>query len=371
MTENELREKVVNTAIKYLGCKESDGSHKKIIDIYNEHKPLARGYKVTYKDAWCATFVSAVSILCELTDIMPTECSCGAMITLYQKLGKWVENDAYVPKIGDILMYDWDDNGVGDNTGAPDHVGIVTKVSGTTITVIEGNKSDAVAYRTMTVNGKYIRGYCTPDYASKATTSATSSAATAAKPATPSTDSGTTLNRASKWQGKVTASSLNVRTWAGTANPTCSFSPLKKDTIVDVCDSVKASDGAVWYYIKYGDKYGFVHSTYIKEYTAPAATPAPAPSTPSNSSSSTSTSTSSTEYAKSFSASIAGTYKVTASSGLNLRSGAGTNFAVKCTIPKGDKVNCYGYYTTVGSTKWYYVAYKTYTGFVSSTYLSK
>ena len=74
MTELEVRQKVLNTAKQYLGCKESDGSHKKIIDIYNGHKPLARGYAVKYTDAWCATFVSAVSILCGYTDIMFTEC---------------------------------------------------------------------------------------------------------------------------------------------------------------------------------------------------------------------------------------------------------------------------------------------------------
>ena len=43
MTEKELRAKVVSIAEGFLGCKESDGSHKKIIDLYNSHKPLARG----------------------------------------------------------------------------------------------------------------------------------------------------------------------------------------------------------------------------------------------------------------------------------------------------------------------------------------
>ena len=43
MTEKELRQKVVATAESYVGCKEADGSHRKIIDLYNSHKPLARG----------------------------------------------------------------------------------------------------------------------------------------------------------------------------------------------------------------------------------------------------------------------------------------------------------------------------------------
>ena len=168
MTEKELRAKVVSIAEKYLGCKESNGSHRKIIDLYNSHKPLARGYPVKYTDAWCATFVSAVFIEAGLTEIAPTECGCGAMINLYKKIGRWEENDAYVPSPGDVVMYDWQDNGVGDNTGAADHVGIVASVSGNSIKVIEGNMSDAVGYRTLRVNGKYIRGYCLPKYAAKA-----------------------------------------------------------------------------------------------------------------------------------------------------------------------------------------------------------
>lgn len=60
--------------------KESDDNHKEIIDMYNSHKPLARGYAVTYTDAWCATFVSAVAIKCSLTDILPIECGCGQVM---------------------------------------------------------------------------------------------------------------------------------------------------------------------------------------------------------------------------------------------------------------------------------------------------
>ena len=87
MTEKEIRAKVVNTAVAWLGCKESDGSHKKIIDVYNGHTPRARGYKVTYTDAWCATFVSAVAIKAGYTDIIPLECGCNQFITLAKTLG--------------------------------------------------------------------------------------------------------------------------------------------------------------------------------------------------------------------------------------------------------------------------------------------
>lgn len=168
MTEIELRNHVVVTAEQWLGCKESNGTHKPIIDLYNSHKPLARSYPVKYTDEWCATYVSAVAIACGLTDIMPTECSCSKMVELYKKKGGWQEADDYVPKVGDVVMYDWGDSGSGDNKGNPDHVGIVAFISGNSMKIIEGNISNSVAYRALSVNGKYIRGYCLPDYASKA-----------------------------------------------------------------------------------------------------------------------------------------------------------------------------------------------------------
>ncbi|MFR7474707.1 hypothetical protein [Frisingicoccus sp.] len=117
MTEKEIRSKVVEIAKGWLGCKESDGSHKKIIDTYNACKPLPRSYAVKYTDAWCTTFASAVGIKAGLTDIIPRECSCNQFIQLAKNMGIWVENDAYTPSAGDMILYDWDDNGVGDNTG--------------------------------------------------------------------------------------------------------------------------------------------------------------------------------------------------------------------------------------------------------------
>jgi len=78
-----------------------------------------------------------------------------------------VEEDAYVPQPGDYIFYDWDDKGMGDCAGWPEHVGIVESIHDNIIRVVEGNKEDAVGYRQIAVNGKYIRGYGTPDYASK------------------------------------------------------------------------------------------------------------------------------------------------------------------------------------------------------------
>ena len=167
-TEQELRQSVVNVMRGWLGYNEKNGKFRSIIDLYNTQQPLPRGYKVQYTDEWCATTVTAAGIQAGLHDIILGECSCSRMIALYQAVGRWMENDAYRPQPGDIIMYDWDDTGAGENKGAPEHVGIVAEVNGNTLTIIEGNKGQAVATRTMAVNGRYIRGYCLPDYAGKA-----------------------------------------------------------------------------------------------------------------------------------------------------------------------------------------------------------
>ena len=81
-----------------------------------------------------------------------------------------------------------------------------------------------------------------------------------------------------------------------------------------------------------------------------------------------------TDKAQGYSANLSGTYTVTASA-LNIRHGAGTGKSIMVTIPKGTKVQCYGYYTNRLGVKWYYVAFTYrnvyYEGFASSVYLRK
>lgn len=264
------RSAVVKLAQSWIGKKESDGSFKEIIDIYNTlpTAQLPRRTKMLYSWEWCACTWSALAVKLGYTDIMPIEISCYYIIERAKEMGIWVESDSYVPKPADAILYDWNDSGNGDNKGNPDHIGVVEKVVGNTITVIEGNYSNAVKRRKLKVNGKYIRGYITPKYDAEPETS------------------------------------KNTSTQTSTATK-----------------SVKATD-----------------------------------------------------YAQKKLASLAGTYKVTASA-LNVRHGAGTSKKIMVAIPKNTQVKCYGYYTTVSGTKWLYVqfTYKgvKYTGFCSSKYLSK
>ena len=203
MTENELRQLYVDTMCSWEGLNVADGSHKKIIDIYNNDKPLPANYKVKYTDAWCATTVSAAAIMAGLTDIIPKECSCGRMISGLQKIGRYIERDDYTPKKGDIIFFDWQDTGIGDNTGWPDHVGVVRDINGDTITTIEGNISKKVGGRTLKVNSKYIRGYGIPDFATKAKSMSPS--------VIPTPSPTPTIVTPSKKMLTVTANTLNIR----------------------------------------------------------------------------------------------------------------------------------------------------------------
>ena len=167
MTETEIRQKVVDTASARLGTQEGSARHADILNIYNAQRPLPRGTRMLSTWPWCAAFVSTVSLQCGLRDIMPTECGCPPMIRLYQDIGRWVEDDAYVPSPGDVIFYDWQDSGAGDNIGQSDHVGIVVACTNGTMTIIEGNCDNAVKLRQIAVNARYIRGYGCPDYAKK------------------------------------------------------------------------------------------------------------------------------------------------------------------------------------------------------------
>lgn len=163
-SEAALRLQLVHTAEGWHGASELYNSHKPIIDIYNGHEPLAVGYLVQYSDNWCAAFVSCAAIQCHLTDIIPTECGCQRQIALFEDLGRWEENDDYVPLPGDIIYYS-SKGASGDNQAWSDHVGIVVGTHDDWIKVIEGNYLGMVEYRIIHIGDGYIRGYGLPDYA--------------------------------------------------------------------------------------------------------------------------------------------------------------------------------------------------------------
>lgn len=166
--EKDARLEVVAQAETWLGTLEGFAGHEELVQLYNAHEPLAQGYEMTVDDNWCAAFGSVIAIQTKNTDIIPTECGCERQIGLWQELGRWVEDDNYIPLPGDYIYYAWDEGwDLGDCTGWADHVGIVVGTAGPFIKVIEGNYSDQVAYHTILIGNYQVRGYGLPDYGSK------------------------------------------------------------------------------------------------------------------------------------------------------------------------------------------------------------
>lgn len=239
---------IIAQAKSWLGKKESDGSFKEIIDVYNSHKPLARGYKVKYTDSWCATFVSAVAIKCGATNILPTECGCEKMIDKYKALGVWKEDENRTPNAGDIIFYDWNDKGVGDNKGWSDHVGIVEKVNDGKITVIEGNYNESVKRRVIAINAVNIRGYAVPKYDKEVVQS--KPAVSVSKPAVQSTAK-------TYKSGDIIKLKEGARYWNGVPIPAWVF----KKTLYY---RGKNKNGVVFSTLKTGAVTGVVKPEYVK-----------------------------------------------------------------------------------------------------------
>lgn len=171
------RNDVVNRMLAWEGYSEKNGKFKVIIDGYNKYLQTAvkagcANYTVKYSDEWCATAASYAYIACGIGHLFPVECSCPRMINLAKKMGIWQEDDGYVPDLADAVLYDWEDSGRGDNTGTPDHIGIVISVdkAAGTFVVMEGNTGDGVVgRRTVKINGRYIRGFICPKLGDKDT----------------------------------------------------------------------------------------------------------------------------------------------------------------------------------------------------------
>ncbi|MBE6943294.1 MAG: CHAP domain-containing protein [Ruminococcaceae bacterium] len=156
----DLSAAAVFAAQGFLGCSEKDGSHKKIIDLYNSQEKLPRGYGVKYTDAWCAAFVSAIGVKLGISHILLPECGVGDMVALYKKENRFRSPKNHTPKPGELIVYDWSGDGRGD------HIGIVEAYEKGKLTVIEGNYKDSVGRREVTKSSKHILGYCLPDYES-------------------------------------------------------------------------------------------------------------------------------------------------------------------------------------------------------------
>ncbi len=255
----------LNIFRSWIGLSRSEGTHKVIIDTYNNYTPRARGYKVTYKDAYCDTTISAIFIKLNAVDLIGgTECGVENHIALFKKAGIWEEDGTIVPEKGYLITYNWDDT-TQPNDGYADHIGMVESVSGNNITVLEGNMNGGkVGRRTVPVGWGYIRGYAKPKYGTKQQQKETSTVGniptTINPPAVPSTikvDYAQSFNK-NIAKTYITTANLRLRSGASLSKPIITVMPEGSKV---TCYGYYTGD---WYYVVYGKYTGFCSKKYLR-----------------------------------------------------------------------------------------------------------
>ncbi|EDO1241665.1 CHAP domain-containing protein [Listeria monocytogenes] len=133
---------IVKSALKELAEGPHDGGEK-----------YWRWYGFNGRVEWCAIFVSYNAEKAGVK--MDRFAYCPTGIENFKAKNQWLEKGS-LPKSGNIIFFDWDDDSISD------HVGIVEKVENGVIYTIEGNSGDKIAKQNYEQNSPYILGYGTP-----------------------------------------------------------------------------------------------------------------------------------------------------------------------------------------------------------------
>ena len=141
------------------------GSNQAIVEVAltqigNEGgQPYWSWYGFDSRVEWCACFVSWCADQCGYIDsgLIPKFAGCIDGANWFKSNNRWNDRN-YEPKAGDIIFFDWEDD------GTTDHVGIVEKCENGTVYTVEGNSGDACKQRQYAVGSSNIYGYGIPAY---------------------------------------------------------------------------------------------------------------------------------------------------------------------------------------------------------------
>lgn len=116
-------------------------------------------YGFSSREEWCACFVSWCADQCGYIEagVIPKFSLCSAGMEWFESRGQFMDG-SYVPATGDLVFFDW------GNDGSVDHVGIVESVVDGNIYTVEGNSGDKVARRSYPIGYEQIEGYGVPVY---------------------------------------------------------------------------------------------------------------------------------------------------------------------------------------------------------------
>ena len=124
--------------------------------------PYWSWYGFEERVAWCAIFVSwcADQTGYIQSGEIPKYSACSDGINWFKAKEKWQDrSDDYIPKMSDIIFFDWEVDGLCDHTGIVESVDL----NNMKVKTIEGNSNDAVKERTYSLSDKRIVGYGTPN----------------------------------------------------------------------------------------------------------------------------------------------------------------------------------------------------------------
>ena len=112
---------------------------------------------------WCAIFVSWCANQAHIpVSIIPKEAYVPSLHTFFNGQNRYYKSAAkggsYTPQEGDLIFIYWDGADFG-------HVGIVSAVSSSTVTIIEGNWNARVNTRSLSLTNTTITGYASPNIA--------------------------------------------------------------------------------------------------------------------------------------------------------------------------------------------------------------
>jgi hypothetical protein len=118
---------------------------------------------------WCDIFVSWCAIQAGESAAVGKYAYCPSHVNYFKNKNQWFARGAKTPQAGDIIFF--------QSGGVACHVGVVTGVSGSKVSTVEGNTSGGstlvangggVFAKSYSLSSSYILGYGRPDYAGTA-----------------------------------------------------------------------------------------------------------------------------------------------------------------------------------------------------------
>lgn len=365
-------QKVIDVALSQVGYHEkasnsqlddknanagSNNWNKYARDIDEKYPDFYNGKKNGYD--WCDIFVDwcfitaygkaeAQKLLCQPNNSLGAGCEYS--YGYYKDKGQ----TGSAPKKGAQIFF-----------GDLDHTGIVVDFDSSYVWTVEGNSGNEVKKKKYSRNDSWIYGYGYPAYdevTPTPTPQPSGNAWTGGYPTMPSRGYYLTGDGYERYQNKQPDIKLiqEFLNWAIDAHLEVDgfYGDMTTQAVAQFQQRVGIEvDGS------YGKDTLKAAKAFRKEEPKPQPTPKPQREVKAS------------QPAQSYNASIAGTYKVNSTTGLNVRDGAGTNYKVLVAIPFSKKVECYGYYTDAQGIRWLYIAFEQsgvkYIGFASSQWLSR